>query len=1275
MCFRKKTSTSTTSTTPPAQVLANYNYVNELAKAAASKPFQKYGTQASDFVAQINPQQTMGISGINAAANSYQPYMTQATEATNAGMGPAYQGIDNYMSPYIKSVADTTAAMMRQQQEQAQSGALGNAVSSGAFGGDRAGIAAANLQQQNQMAYGKSMADIYNQGYTQALGASQADLARQLQGGAQLAGIGAQTQQLGLAGGQAQIAAGSLQQQTEQAGKDALINQFMQEQGYPFQTAQFLANIYTSTGPASGTQTTNTQPGSFWSDRRLKHDVQRIGRTDDGQPIYRFKYNGSNQVQMGLMADQVEKHHPDAVGTDPKTGYQYVDYDRATKHMASGGVAGPYQITIGSSPGTSGYMPENYVRPTEMLLPDASWIDSVTQRNEEKKTGLQDLIDNISRIKDTWNDFQGIYQPKASGGSVDDNAKDDPVARGYLQPILDAMAGRKVQELLGASNSSGGNGGGSGGGGGGLGGILDTALKVKNLFGFEQGGVVGDRHGYALDGGVSYPALTTEELRREQEIRKQLASGMGIIGDLNKDALMKAPTNPANMGLAGHIDMPSRPTGIVPRIAAAIPKTTDMETDARGQSVRMFTEGHPVTSADLALMRLAPTSSPRPPAGPMGQEALALAAMRPQRRPADLGTPAAEVVAPKPDAGLGGADVKIGTVSAPTIDTKDNGVVGPNDAFGSAVGFTLQHEGGFNPRDANGAPVNFGINQAAHPEVDVSNLTQNQAREIYRRDYWTPINGDALAAQDPALATAVFDTAVISGVGKAKELLAQSGGDRQKFLQLRAEFLNGLIQSNPEKYGQYAKAWNTRNLDLGAPNMFSASGEFGSQDLTGGLAAGVKPYEDRNFLGQIFHNNDTKGSLNKDAVMSLLTGVGTMLASPSQFFLPTLGAGLAAGANTYMAREGQRADITAQNLENLKKISRGAMEWNEMNGTNLSALEYAKVANMTLDPATKSALEAMSPRAAGASDKITYRDLQTGMVTIDGRNVRMQDDPTSLQRFITDNGWALNDPSNPLAAQVSEAQTHLNNIVANGYKLRDADTGESFISKVESNAADAALRAQANREDYAALRLTARERTTPLQNELDLNDRQAMIFTRLRAGALTDAKSQLAVTAQALGIPVPADSEADRAAVVEAIKGSARAAMSRLGSGGGPETDAQLAQLNKIVESIDMPPDAAKTILATNRAILLHEKAKYDALREWEKDPNNAADTLAFEQWFNQTHPLSEAIDQAYKELPMFKGETVTAENAPEGTRSVDAQNRPIVKRGGVWVLDTGAQP
>lgn len=328
-----KRATTTSKVTIPPEVLARYNAVNARAETAASAPYEAFGKTAADYVAQMNAQQYAGIADINAKAGSYQPYLDQATSATQSGMGPAYAGIDNYMSPYIKNVADTTGAYMRQQQEQAQSGALGTAAMSGAFGGDRAGIAAANLQQQNQMGYGKTMADIMNQGYTQALGASQADLARQLQGGSQMAELGAQSQKLGLQGAQAKIAAGTMEQQTEQAGKDAMINQFMQEKGYPFQVAQFLANIAMGTGAASGSTTSTTTPRNW------------MGFADGGgvsgpRTYSQGQIGGQGYVPVGdLPVGQLMVADPPQQGQSNGMD-EMIKMIKLINGMASGGVAG-----------------------------------------------------------------------------------------------------------------------------------------------------------------------------------------------------------------------------------------------------------------------------------------------------------------------------------------------------------------------------------------------------------------------------------------------------------------------------------------------------------------------------------------------------------------------------------------------------------------------------------------------------------------------------------------------------------------------------------------------------------------------------------------------------------------------------------------------------------------------------------------------------------------------------------------------------------------------
>lgn len=60
------------------------------------------------------------------------------------------------------------------------------------------------------------------------------------------------------------------------------------------------------------------------SDRRLKTDIQRIGTTDGGLPMYTYRYKGEDAMQMGVMAQDVEKVNPDAVREFG--GYKAVNY-------------------------------------------------------------------------------------------------------------------------------------------------------------------------------------------------------------------------------------------------------------------------------------------------------------------------------------------------------------------------------------------------------------------------------------------------------------------------------------------------------------------------------------------------------------------------------------------------------------------------------------------------------------------------------------------------------------------------------------------------------------------------------------------------------------------------------------------------------------------------------------------------------------------------------------------------------------------------------------
>lgn len=451
LCFgggKSGTSTQqqTASVGPPQAILDRLNSVWNTASSAAAQPFQSYSGQ---FVAPINDQQSTGISGINDASGLYAPYGADATSALTAGAAGAYpyfnaatgslnQGlgagqaltgqslgtlnnaysnaqpynaaatgltlagagaanptalnssaINQYLSPYLSDVVSSTLRSLQQQQGQEQSSLAGNAIQSGAYGGDRAGVAAANLAQQQDIATGQTVSGILNQGYNTALStaqqqqgvglsAQQANLARVSGAGQQLAGLGAQQygqgaqtaqqqaalasqlfgqglgasqqqQALGqgvynigqgvsqglsnlgttaqtnaLGAAQAQVGAGTLQQQTQQAQDTAQYNQFLQQQAYPFQTAQFLANVAQGTSPLYGTTTsstgTATQPMPFFKRGGAVHDLEM----DDGGE-WRVKRAGGGGLSGAddlaqLIAAQGQMYLPRAAGASGPYG-------------------------------------------------------------------------------------------------------------------------------------------------------------------------------------------------------------------------------------------------------------------------------------------------------------------------------------------------------------------------------------------------------------------------------------------------------------------------------------------------------------------------------------------------------------------------------------------------------------------------------------------------------------------------------------------------------------------------------------------------------------------------------------------------------------------------------------------------------------------------------------------------------------------------------------------------------------------------------------------
>lgn len=67
--------------------------------------------------------------------------------------------------------------------------------------------------------------------------------------------------------------------------------------------------------------------GSIPSDVRLKTDIKRVGSTLEGLPVYTYRYKAGGPMQMGVMAQDVEKTRPSAVKTH-SSGFKMVDYSQ-----------------------------------------------------------------------------------------------------------------------------------------------------------------------------------------------------------------------------------------------------------------------------------------------------------------------------------------------------------------------------------------------------------------------------------------------------------------------------------------------------------------------------------------------------------------------------------------------------------------------------------------------------------------------------------------------------------------------------------------------------------------------------------------------------------------------------------------------------------------------------------------------------------------------------------------------------------------------------------
>lgn len=431
-----KGSSTTSTSQPPKEVMEMYKYLTSQGKELQKKPYEAY---TGELVPQMNQYQTAALGQTQKYSDVASPYYQKAAEETAAvtkGYTPEafQQGVETYMSPYTKNVADATMKNLMETQAQERNFALSKAVGSGAFGGDRGGIVASELARQQGLATAGAMAPIYQQGYTQAADLYNKGLAGRGMAAQQYANLGQGLQSTGLAGAGALGQAGSVPYQIQSALDAANYQQFAQKQAYPFQTLGFLANIASGLGGGMGGTTTQTQPGPSWlsqlaglgtlwaslpSDERLKEGMEPVGKTFDGQTIYKYRLKGDHKTQIGLSAQEVEKRHPNAVAKDGQ-GMRHVNYDEATEkaahrgHFMEGGVsqgglvpAGMERQAFPSGGLAFGYVPYEE-DPLYVMMMDRSKFPSSSYIPKGEIARMNTRFPEAPRLDDTALGFKGL---------------------------------------------------------------------------------------------------------------------------------------------------------------------------------------------------------------------------------------------------------------------------------------------------------------------------------------------------------------------------------------------------------------------------------------------------------------------------------------------------------------------------------------------------------------------------------------------------------------------------------------------------------------------------------------------------------------------------------------------------------------------------------------------------------------------------------------------------------------------------------------------------
>ena len=275
----------TTTYSPPAAVTGAVTDILNRASTQSNQPYPQYTPDTAaqymnyvpGLVAPMTPNQVYAGQSISGLQGYTDPNFAAASAMASNAATPIQmqqytpEAVNQYMNPYMNDVVNSAVANINQTNAQQQQEVLGNTIQRGAFGGDRAGIAQAELARQQDLANNATVANLLNQGYTQAQGLftqqQGQDLTTQLQnrnllntGAINLANLGTQGQQAALQQAQAQYGYGTGEQQQQQAALSTAYQQYMNQQAFPYQQLSYYAGLASGAAPAMGGSTTGYTP-------------------------------------------------------------------------------------------------------------------------------------------------------------------------------------------------------------------------------------------------------------------------------------------------------------------------------------------------------------------------------------------------------------------------------------------------------------------------------------------------------------------------------------------------------------------------------------------------------------------------------------------------------------------------------------------------------------------------------------------------------------------------------------------------------------------------------------------------------------------------------------------------------------------------------------------------------------------------------------------------------------------------------------------------------